>query len=163
MWSGSSCTASPRATCSGRCIRAASSGGVLELILTAPVVVASFINLAYYGASVSPSVLGSGKKTIHNVTAGVGVVQGSTGDLAVGLAWQSVHDGTRPRHEPIRLQVFIEDTTERVDAVLARHASLRDLVHNGYIALHTLDPSSDACMRLTPARGWCEAVVTKAD
>lgn len=133
-------------------------GSVLELILTAPVVVASWINLQYYASTVAPEKLGSGTKTIHNVSGGIGVVQGNGGDLAVGLSHQSVHDGTNARHEPLRLQVFVEDLPERIDAVLAKHAGLADLVRNEYIVLHALDPNSSRCERLLPGRGWIEAV-----
>jgi len=53
--------------------------GVLELILTAPVVVASWISLQYYGSTVAPGVFGAGNKLLHNVTGGVGVVEGNRG------------------------------------------------------------------------------------
>ena len=67
--------------------------GVLELILTAPVVVASWISLQYYGSTVAPDVFGGGNKLLHNVTGGIGVVEGNGGLLRAGLPWQSVHDG----------------------------------------------------------------------
>ena len=59
--------------------------GVLELILTAPVVVASWISLQYYGSVVAPDVFGAGNKLLHNVTGGVGVVEGNGGVLRSGL------------------------------------------------------------------------------
>lgn len=133
-------------------------GRVLELLLTAPVVVACWINLAYYGASVAPDVLGSGNKTIHNVTAGVGVVEGFSSDLAVGLSHQAVHDGSRSRHAPLRLQVVVEAETWRIDAVLARHEGPRALVDNGYIVLHALEPDGDVCRRFVPGAGWCTGI-----
>ena len=49
---------------------------ILELIMTAPVVVASWISLQYYGSSVAPALFGSGNKLLHNVTGGIGVVEG---------------------------------------------------------------------------------------
>ena len=66
---------------------------VLELILTAPVVVASWISLQYYGSTVAPDCFGGGNKLIHNVVGGLGVVEGNGGRLRPGLPWQSVHDG----------------------------------------------------------------------
>ena len=45
---------------------------VLELILTAPVVVASWISLQYYGSTVAPTLFGAGNKLLHNVTGGIG-------------------------------------------------------------------------------------------
>ncbi len=53
----------------------------LELILTAPVVVASWISLQYYGSTVAPQAFGGGNKLIHNVVGGIGVVEGNGGLL----------------------------------------------------------------------------------
>ncbi|MFO8126998.1 YbcC family protein, partial [Yoonia sp.] len=74
--------------------------GVLELILTAPVVVASWISLQYYGSVVAPHIFGAGNKLLHNVTGGIGVVEGNGGVLRGGLPWQSVFDGTGYAHDP---------------------------------------------------------------
>ena len=41
-------------------------------ILTAPVVVASWISLQYYGSTVAPDLFGSGNKLLHNVVGGIG-------------------------------------------------------------------------------------------
>lgn len=60
---------------------------VLELILTAPVVVASWISLQYYGSAVAPTLFGSGNKLLHNVTGGMGVVEGNGGLMRAGLPW----------------------------------------------------------------------------
>jgi uncharacterized protein YbcC (UPF0753/DUF2309 family) len=108
---------------------------VLELILTAPVVVANWINLQYYCSTVNNAVFGSGNKVLHNVVGTLGVCLGNGGDLETGLPLQSVHDGTRFLHEPIRLHVFLEAPTERIEAVLAKHAQVRELVENGWLLL----------------------------
>ena len=55
--------------------------GVLEAIMTAPMVVTSWINLQYYGSAVDNTHMGSGNKTLHNVTAGIGVLEGYSGNL----------------------------------------------------------------------------------
>jgi uncharacterized protein YbcC (UPF0753/DUF2309 family) len=86
---------------------------VLELILTAPVVVASWISLQYYGSTVAPEVFGAGNKLLHNITGGLGVVEGNGGLMRVGLPWQSVHDGEQYAHEPLRLSVCIEAPPKR--------------------------------------------------
>lgn len=111
---------------------------VLELIMTAPMVVASWINLQYFGSSVNNSAFGSGNKVLHNVVGQLGVLEGNAGDLRVGLPWQSVHDGTRFVHEPLRLNVFIAAPHAAIDAVLERHAGVRELVQNGWLFLHSL-------------------------
>lgn len=113
--------------------------GVLELILTAPVVVASWISLQYHGSSVAPEQFGAGNKLLHNVTGGIGVVEGNGGLLRAGLPWQSVHDGDTLRHEPVRLSVVIEAPQEAITAVLDRHDGLRDLFENGWLALFAMD------------------------
>ncbi len=113
--------------------------GVLELIMTAPMVVASWINLQYYGSTVNNRVFGSGNKTLHNVVGTLGVLQGNGGDLQAGLPWQSVHDGTRFVHEPQRLNVFLEAPREQIDGVIARQQGVRDLVENGWLHLHAID------------------------
>ena len=108
---------------------------VLELILTAPMVVTSWINLQYYASAVDNRAFGSGNKAIHNVTGQLGVLLGNGGDLMTGLPWQSVSNGLRLQHEPLRLTVLVEAPRSAVETILARHAGVRDLVTNGWITL----------------------------
>ncbi|MDY7099030.1 MAG: DUF2309 domain-containing protein [Pseudomonadota bacterium] len=110
----------------------------LELILTAPVVVASWISLQYYGSSVAPDLFGGGNKLIHNVVGGIGVIEGNSGRLRAGLPWQSVHDGDNLMHEPLRLSVMIEAPQEAILDVLERHPNVRELFDNGWLHLFTL-------------------------
>jgi uncharacterized protein YbcC (UPF0753/DUF2309 family) len=112
---------------------------VLELIMTAPVVVASWISLQYYGSCVAPELFGSGNKLLHNVTGGLGVVEGNGGVLRAGLPWQSVHDGNRLIHDPLRLTVVIEAPREAIDGVLGRHHEVRALFDNRWLHLFALD------------------------
>ena len=118
---------------------------VLELILTAPMIVTHWINLQYYASTVDPLRYGSGNKVLHNVVGGrLGVMEGAGGDLRIGLARQSVHNGRRWMHEPLRLSVFVEAPAAAIDAIIARHAQVRDLVHHEWLFLHRIDPSSGA-------------------
>lgn len=119
--------------------RADEGFGVLELILTAPVVVASWISLQYNGSSMAPDAFGAGNKLLHNVTGGIGVVEGNGGLLRVGLPWQSVHDGDALRHEPVRLSVVVEAPEEAISSILDKHPGVRDLFDNGWLALFTMD------------------------
>lgn len=112
---------------------------IMELIMTAPVVVASWISLQYYGSSVAPALFGSGNKLLHNVTGGLGVVEGNGGVLRAGLPWQSVHDGDRLVHDPLRLTVVIEAPSEAINEVLERHDEVRALFDNRWLHLFTLD------------------------
>ncbi len=113
---------------------------VLELIMTAPMVVTAWINLQYYASTVDPGVFGAGNKTLHNVVGGrVGVLEGNAGDLRVGLPWQSVHDGARRQHDPVRLNVVVEAPIEAMTAIIEKHESLRQLLDHGWIYLFALD------------------------
>ncbi|WP_020374200.1 YbcC family protein [Sulfobacillus thermosulfidooxidans] len=108
----------------------------LELIMTAPMIVAHWINMQYYGSMVDPRRLGSGNKVLHNVVGGsIGVFEGNGGDLRVGLAWQSLHDGIEWVHEPLRLNVLIEAPQDAIEMVMAHHETVRILVENGWIHL----------------------------
>jgi uncharacterized protein YbcC (UPF0753/DUF2309 family) len=110
-------------------------GKVLELIMTAPMIVTSWINLQYFASAVDNRAFGAGNKLIHNVTGLVGVLAGNGGDLMTGLPWQAVSDGTRLQHEPLRLLVLVEAPRTAVQAVIERHAHVRDLVSNGWLTL----------------------------
>lgn len=108
----------------------------LELIMTAPVIVAHWINFQYYASTVDPERYGSGNKVLHNVVGGnLGVFEGNGGDLRIGLPLQSVHDGARWVHTPLRLSVFLEAPRPAIEAVLRQHASLRALVEHEWIYL----------------------------
>jgi uncharacterized protein YbcC (UPF0753/DUF2309 family) len=128
--------------------------GVLELIMTAPVVVASWISLQYYGSSVDPQVFGGGNKLIHNVIGGIGVVEGNGGTLRAGLPWQSVHDGDELMHEPVRLTVCIEAPVEAMTNILARHDGVRALFDSRWLHLIALDGEGQMAWRYTGNLGW---------
>ncbi|WP_210526617.1 YbcC family protein [Rubellimicrobium arenae] len=128
----------------------------LELILTAPVVVASWIALQYHGSAVAPEVFGAGNKLLHNVTGGLGVVEGNGGLLRVGLPWQSVHDGDRLRHEPGRLVVVLEAPPEAISAVLERHPDVRALFDNAWLSLYAMHGGTRGLLRHEAGR-WVPA------
>lgn len=135
----------------------------LELILTAPVVVASWISLQYYGSVVAPQVFGGGNKLVHNVVGGIGVVEGNGGLLRAGLPFQSLHDGERTAHDALRLSVMIEAPTERISAVLGKHDGVRQLFDNGWLHLFALT-DGQITARYRPGLAWagCSAAKTEA-
>lgn len=121
---------------------------VLKLIMTAPMVVANWINLQYYGSVVDPEHLGAGNKVLHNVVGGrLGVLEGNGGDLRIGLALQSLHDGRDWVHEPLRLSVFIEAPQAAMDQVLADNPNVAALVDNGWLYLFRIDPEQGVFRR----------------
>ncbi|MCS6938997.1 MAG: DUF2309 domain-containing protein [Roseiflexaceae bacterium] len=128
--------------------------GVLELIMTAPMVVASWINLQYYGSTVDNRVFGCGNKTLHNVVGTLGVLEGNSGDLRVGLPWQSVHDGEKYVHEPMRLHVMIEAPIEAMTDIIARHEQVRQLLDNGWLYLFALDERGKVTHRYVGGLRW---------
>jgi uncharacterized protein len=132
----------------------------LELILTAPVVVASWISLQYYGSSVAPAAFGGGNKLIHNVTGGIGVIEGNGGRMWAGLPWQAVHDGVRLVHDPLRLSVMIEAPQAAIADVLARHDGERALFDNGWLHLFALE-SGQIAARYRPGLIWQSKATTR--
>ncbi|EKV27648.1 Putative transmembrane protein [Caenispirillum salinarum AK4] len=131
--------------------------GVLELILTAPMVVASWISLQYYGSTVNNRAFGSGDKVLHNVVGTLGVLEGNGGDLRTGLPWQSVHDGEKLVHEPIRLTVVVAAPEAEMDKVLEKHAAVRALVDNGWLTLCALHDDGTIRRRAAAGRWVAEA------
>jgi uncharacterized protein YbcC (UPF0753/DUF2309 family) len=113
----------------------------LELIMVAPMVVASWINLQYYGSTVNNRLFGSGNKVLHNVVGTFGVWQGNGGDLQSGLPLQSVHDGQRWMHEPLRLNVFIEAERSAIAGIIAKQPGVRELIENSWVNLFAMDAS----------------------
>ena len=114
-------------------------GALLEQLLAGPLVVAHWINLQYYGSTVDPQRFGSGDKLLHNVLGGrIGVLEGHSGDLRIGLARQSVHDGTDWRHAPLRLTVLIDAPHERIERIVRRQSDVLQLVENEWLYLYGL-------------------------
>ena len=94
-----------------------------------------------------------GNTLIHNVTGGIGVIEGNGGMLRPGLPWQAVHDGQALRHDPLRLSVMIEAPREAIADVLQRHPSVRALFDNGWLHLFTLKDGQLAA-RYRPGLTW---------
>lgn len=127
---------------------------VLELILTAPMVVASWINLQYYGSSVNNAAFGAGDKALHNVCGAIGVLEGNGGDLKTGLPWQSVHTGQELAHAPRRLSVFVAAPFDAITVVIARREDVRRLVDNQWVHLFAMDDAGRPEARYGGKLGW---------
>ncbi len=159
--------AAPRARTAGRSLagqvflhdydwRSDAGFRTLELILTAPVLVASWISLQYFGSAVAPTLFGAGNKLLHNVVGGIGVTEGNGGNLRAGLPWQSVHDGEGFIHEPLRLAVLVEAPTEAITDILARHPAVRALFDNGWLSLVALDDEGHMAWRYQANLAWTD-------
>lgn len=115
-------------------------GSVLELLMTAPMLVTHWINWQYHSSTCDPARLGSGNKVLHNVVGGnIGVFEGNSGDLRIGLSRQSLHDGKRWVHEPLRLTVIIDAPQQAIERVIRKHAVIQQLLDNGWLHLWRFD------------------------
>lgn len=124
-----------------------SEGVALTTILTAPLVVAHWINAQYYFSTVDPEVFGAGSKTVHNLVGGLGVLTGPDGDLRIGLPQQSVMTREGHHHEPVRLLAIVDAPLARIDRIIERHDIVRDLVVGEWVRL--VAPATDG-------HGWVE-------
>lgn len=130
-------------------------GSVIEQLLTAPLVVAQWINAQYYFSAVDPDTFGAGDKTTHNVIGDVGVLTGAHGDLRTGLPWQSLFrqpPGAGPlsqslAHEPVRLLAVVDGDPDQVVGIVRRHETLTQLVGNEWIRLVCLDAGRAVTLR----------------
>ncbi|WP_395504283.1 YbcC family protein [Ectopseudomonas hydrolytica] len=130
-------------------------GKVLELIMTAPMVVAHWINLQYLTSTTDNRRFGSGNKVLHNVVGGhIGVFEGNGGDLRIGLARQSLHDGERWVHRPLRLSVVLAAPQAMIERVIAAHQVVRDLVEHGWLHLLRLDDDASMPLERRGEAGW---------
>jgi uncharacterized protein YbcC (UPF0753/DUF2309 family) len=126
---------------------------ILELIMTAPMVVTNWINMQYYASAVDTDKFGTGNKVIHNVVGTIGCVQGNGSDLLTGLSEQSVKFNGEYMHEPIRLQVVIEASTDRISQIIDKHQMVLDLVNNEWLNVISIDPKTGE-KNLYQSRGW---------
>tara|TARA_B100000700_G_scaffold7757_1_gene8141 strand:- start:9134 stop:11392 length:2259 start_codon:yes stop_codon:yes gene_type:complete len=113
---------------------------ILAALISAPGVVAHWINWQYFTSVTAPTRLGSGNKLLHNrVAQNVGVFEGNSGDLRIGLSLQSVWDGEQWRHRPCRLQVIIDASDEQINQALDASPSFKLLVKNRWLYVYRLD------------------------
>ena len=120
----------------------------LELIMTAPLVVAQWINMQSYGSAVNNRRFESGNKVLHNVVGeSIGVLEGNGSDLRVGLALQSFSNGHEWMHESLRLTVVVAAPQEAIDGVIANHQQVRELVDNVWIHLVQLEDKGHISQR----------------
>jgi hypothetical protein len=101
----------------------------LAAIFGGPLVVAHWINMQYFAAVADPARYGSGNKLLHNVVGGrIGVFEGNSGDLRIGLSMQSVHDGSQWRHAPLRLAACIDAPARLISLALEQQPEVAMLV-----------------------------------
>ncbi|RUR27202.1 DUF2309 family protein [Vreelandella andesensis] len=111
-------------------------GKILEGLMMAPMLVASWINLQYYASTVVPGLYGAGNKLLHSVVGGhVGVIEGNSPQLRIGLPEQALFDGDTLHHEPLRLTVVIDAPKDRIEAIISRQPVVADLINHRWLWL----------------------------
>jgi uncharacterized protein YbcC (UPF0753/DUF2309 family) len=127
---------------------------VLELIMTAPMIVTNWINMQYNASVTDNQKYGSGNKVLHNAVGGhMGLFEGNGGDLRVGLAMQSLHDGEKWMHQPQRLAVYLAAPREPIERISAQHNNVRSLVDNEWLYLFRW--SDDGELERFYQNQWC--------
>ena len=109
-------------------------GRALETILTAPLIVAEWINMQYLFSLLDNRRFGSGSKTVHNVVGQMGVMLGNASDLQLGLPLQSVmsEEGC-PYHMPLRLTALVAAPLNLVQSIIQKHSILQNLFNHQWI------------------------------
>ncbi len=120
-------------------------GALLTVILSAPVIVAQWINAQYFFSSLDPVIYGGGSKVTQTVVGALGVMQGNGSDLMTGLPVQSVRAASdRLYHEPVRLTVVVYAPHEKVATALQASRVCSKLLENGWLKLLAIDPETGA-------------------
>lgn len=115
-----------------------SSSDILARILSAVVPVCAGINLTYLFSYIDSAGWGSGTKLPHNVTALLGVMDGFSSDLRLGLPLQGVEI-----HEPVRLLLVVESTPAAMQSIMNANPVVGRILKNGWMQLAVLDPRSN--------------------
>jgi len=118
-----------------------SDGTILTVILTAPMVVAQWINSQYLFSTLDNVAYGPGSKTTKNITGKIGIMQGNASDLMSGLPLQSVYRSDKePYHEPVRLMVIVYAPYSFIDKIIEKQSVLQKLFRHGWVRLICIDP-----------------------
>lgn len=116
-------------------------GQSLSVILTAPMVVAHWINSQYFFSTLDNVAFGAGSKVTKNITGKIGVMQGNASDLMSGLPLQSVHaSDSEPFHEALRLMTVAYAPRQLLEKIIDQQPVLKKLFGNGWVTLACVDP-----------------------
>ncbi len=132
-------------------------GSALNLILTAPMVVAQWINSQYLFSTISNVAYGSGSKVTQNIVGKIGVMQGNGSDLMHGLPLQSVFSSDfKAYHEPLRLTTLVRAPVKLIDKAIHKNEILQKLFGNNWVHIFCLDPISSKIYSLQQDLSWKE-------
>lgn len=127
----------------------------LRTILTAPMIVAEWINMQYLFSTLNNVAYGSGSKITQNVTGKMGIMQGNASDLMTGLPLQSVNiNDTENFHEPARLMTIVFAPRKMLDVVISSESILQKLFSNGWAQIACIEPQTRCIYLLTRDLIW---------
>lgn len=130
-------------------------GKFLTTILTAPMVVAQWINSQYLFSTLDNVAYGAGSKVTQNVTGKIGVMQGNASDLMHGLPLQSVNSSDEAAyHEALRLLTVVYAPKSILDSIIRNQDVLQKLLGNGWVSLACLDPTENQAFLLKRDLTW---------
>jgi hypothetical protein len=130
-------------------------GTALTTILTAPMVVAQWINSQYLFSTLDNVAFGGGSKITKNITGKLGIMQGNASDLMHGLPLQSVWSSDQqPYHEPIRLMTVVHAPRSIIDPIIRSQQVLQKLFGNGWVTLACIDPTDQNTWLLNRDFQW---------
>lgn len=132
-------------------------GSILNLILTAPMVVAQWINSQYLFSTINNIAYGSGSKITQNIVGKIGVMQGNGSDLMHGLPLQSVFSNDHQAyHQTLRLTTFVHAPKTLIDKAISKNEILQKLFGNSWVHIFCLDPISNKVYLLQENLIWQE-------
>ncbi len=131
------------------------TGASLTVILTAPMVVAQWINSQYLFSTLDNVAYGGGSKVTKNIVGKVGIMQGNASDLMHGLPLQSVFQSDADAyHEPMRLMTVVYAPRGFIDGIIEAQDVLKQLFGNGWVTLACIDPDDNRPYLLTRDLTW---------
>ncbi|GAB4162165.1 MAG: DUF2309 domain-containing protein [Rickettsiaceae bacterium] len=132
-------------------------GSSLTTILTAPMVVAQWINSQYLLSTLDNVAFGGGSKITKNITGKIGIMQGNASDLMHGLPLQSVYKSDKEAyHKPMRLTVIVYAPKLHIDPIIKQQAILQKLFSNGWVRLICHDPVEKQKFSLQRDLAWAK-------
>ncbi|MFN7038902.1 MAG: DUF2309 domain-containing protein [Alphaproteobacteria bacterium] len=130
-------------------------GESLTAILTAPMVVAQWINSQYLFSTLNNAAYGAGSKITKNIIGKFGIMQGNASDLMTGLPLQSVYESdTQSYHELQRLMTIVFATRSKLDKIIAEQKILQKLFGNGWVTLTCVEPDENQTYFLQRDLTW---------
>lgn len=130
-------------------------GASLTTILTAPMIVAQWINSQYLFSLLDNVAYGSGSKVTQNVTGKMGIMQGNASDLMHGLPLQSIFiSDKKAYHEAIRLLTIVYAPRFYVERIVSQQGNLAKLFKNAWVSLVCIDPEDGGIYHLLRDLTW---------